>query len=190
MALPDFEIKPCGDVATAFLQQGIFTFRDAALFVKNLPYGRNSNKDDLTTVFSDGKGTCSTKHALLKLLADECGYPEIRLMLGIFRMNADNTPAVAATLAKHGLSYIPEAHNYLKYQDRIYDLTMPGRPLRFENELLQESEMQPSAIGAAKVELHRKYLSEWLNNNKHIAFTPDALWAIREQCIRDLSTQE
>lgn len=111
-------------------------------------------------------------------------------MLGIFRMNADNTPAVAATLAKHGLSYIPEAHNYLKYQDRIYDLTMPGRPLRFENELLQESEMQPSAIGAAKVELHRKYLSEWLNNNKHIAFTPDALWAIREQCIRDLSTQE
>jgi hypothetical protein len=34
--------------------------------VKNIPYGRNSNRTDFSLVISENKGTCSSKHAFLK----------------------------------------------------------------------------------------------------------------------------
>ena len=101
MNLPDFKISSTGGISREFLNGNILSFQDAAILVKELRYKRNKNKEDLLAVFSDNCGTCSTKHALLKKLADENGCNKIKLILGIFKMNAENTPSVKKTLEKY-----------------------------------------------------------------------------------------
>src|SRR5690606_38829724 len=137
--------------------------------------------------FSDNCGTCSTKHAVLKQLADENNFDRIKLILGIFKMNGINTPQVGERLRKNNLTYIPEAHNYLKYQNQIFDFTKPGSSLNFVNDLLVEIKIQPDEIQAPKIKIRKKYLAEFLKNDKTIHYSLDELWEIREQCIRDLS---
>lgn len=186
--IPDFNIQGGTPIADAFLAAGADTFRGAMAIVRHLPYGRNPDKDDPLAVFTDGCGTCSTKHALLKRLADEHGYSDIRLILGIFRMSGVNTPPVAATLKRHGLSYLPEAHNYLKHGDDIIDCTKPGfGPAVFASDLLSEVEIGPSDINGPKIRLHRQYLTDWLPQSDRPDLSLDELWQIREQCICDLS---
>ncbi len=186
--IPDFTILPSSRIGAAFLAAGIGSFHQAAQFVRRLPYGRNTDKDDPLAVFTDGCGTCSTKHALLKRLADEHGHSDILLILGIFRMNGVNTAPIAATLEKYGLSYIPEAHNYLKYGDTILDCTKTGfGPANFVTDLLSETEIAPFDITGPKVRLHRQYLADWLPESDRPDLSLEELWQIREQCIRDLS---
>ncbi|HEY1040637.1 MAG TPA: hypothetical protein VGF30_14585, partial [Bacteroidia bacterium] len=119
----NFEITSTYDISSEFIKRDLYTFHKAADFIKKLPYGRNTNKNDLLTVFNDGCGTCSTKHAVLKQVADKNNFLNIKLVMGIFKMNGNNTPAVAEVLKKHNLSYIPEAHNYLKFNNEIFDYT-------------------------------------------------------------------
>ncbi len=186
--LPDFTINSKGEISNAFLTKNIFTFSDATRFVANLDYGRNENKNDLKTVFADNCGTCSTKHALLKKLADENGRPKIKLVLGIFKMHSENTPEISQTLQKNKLDYIPEAHNYLKFENEIFDFTKSGsKASDFENDLILEVEMLPNQISAYKVQLHKNYLKTWLNENVNIKLDLEEIWKIREQCIEDLS---
>jgi len=39
--------------------------------VHELPYGYNSNRDDLMVLFKENKGSCATKHAVIATLANE-----------------------------------------------------------------------------------------------------------------------
>jgi hypothetical protein len=119
----NFDIKSGLPVSRLFLNTQITTFAYACKFIKNLPYGRNENKDSLATVFRDNRGTCSTKHALLRQLAIENNANNVRLKLAVFKMTKDNTPEVGDTLNKYGLQYIPEAHNYLTVDGEIVDCT-------------------------------------------------------------------
>lgn len=178
-----------GPVANAFVRLGISHFGAAAQYIKELPYGRNADKTNLLTVFSDRKGTCSTKHALLRQLAIEHSQDNIRLMLGLFRMNAINTPAIAATLSRYGLDYIPEAHNYLLLDDGILDCTYSTSGARhFAADLLTEQQISPEQITAYKVQYQQAFLQQWLSDTgKNATFTPAEIWSVREQCIRDLS---
>jgi hypothetical protein len=188
IASPEFEISSAGPVSVAFLQRGVERFSQAASLVKSIPYGRNSRKDDLLIVFADNRGTCSTKHALLKVLANEHHYDELHQMVGIYRMHAANTPPVADTLAKHRLSYIPEAHGYLRFHRHIFDYTFPrSKPFDLEKELMEEIEIAPDQVNDFKPAFHRQFLSHWLQQNPGIPYTLDELWGIREQCIQDLS---
>ena len=91
MENPDFKITQAGIISDQFLQRGVNTYKAAAAYAGRLPYARNANKNDLVTVFSDNCGTCSTKHALLKQLAQEQGFSGLKLMVGIFKMNRHNT---------------------------------------------------------------------------------------------------
>ncbi len=185
---PDFEIKSKGKISEEFLKNGISTFRQAAIFIQNLPYGRNSNKNDLATLFTDHCGTCSTKHAILKLLADENNFADIILICGLFRMNGRNTPQVLSTLSKHGLKFIPEAHNYLKYKNQILDFTMPdSKAIDFVHDVIEEIEIFPHQITDYKVSYHKQYLEYWLETDTEIKFSLADIWAIREQCIQDLA---
>lgn len=189
MTFPDFTLSATGPVTQLFRNHGITTFGRATLFISNLPYGRNSDKEDVSCLFYEQKGTCSTKHAALKQLADENGLYKLKLMLGIFRMHAGNTPEIAATLAQYGLHYIPEAHMYLRYRNNILDCTKNTSSSDFEHELLMEKEMQPSGIYLPKIALHKQYLQTWLSNEPDVPFSLDEIWCIREQCIRDLSAR-
>lgn len=183
----DFDIKGTGTISTCFLNHTINTFSQAAEFIRQLPYQRNKNKEDLTTVFFDQHGTCSTKHAVLKQLATENNRNDLALMLGIFKMNGHNTPKIANTLQQYNLSYIPEAHNYLKFEGCILDYTFPySTGNNFEQDLLEEIIIQPNQISNFKVTYHTAYLKKWLIEN-YIPYSLDEIWDIRELCIQQLS---
>ncbi|MBK7573625.1 MAG: hypothetical protein IPI10_19265 [Bacteroidetes bacterium] len=188
--LPDFKINSTGQISKEFVDRNILSFSQAAQFVKQLTYGRNADKSNLATVFTDNCGTCSTKHALLKQLADENNFESLQLMVGLFRMNKFNTPKVAATLSQHNLEYIPEAHCYLKYEGQILDLTKANsKPSDFVDDLIEEIEISPDQITDYKVNYHKKYLVTWLSINKQIGLSLNDIWKIREQCIQDLSNR-
>jgi len=184
----DFDIQPTGIISKNFLLHNIYTFSQAANFIRKLNYGRNENKTNLATVFDDKCGTCSTKHALLKLLSEENNITDLKLMIGIFKMNAINTPKIAYTLNKNHLLYIPEAHNYLKWETHILDYTTEfSKPGDFINDLLEEIEIQPDQISSFKVAYHQNFLADWLKNQPNLKFSIEGLWRVREQCILDLS---
>lgn len=185
---PDFEIKSTGQISKEFLERHILTFNEATVFIKELAYGRNQDKNNLASVFSDNCGTCSTKHALLKKLADENNFERVKLIVGIFKMNSKNTPEIASTLLEHKLEYIPEAHCYLRFEDQILDLTKTNSaPTDFLDELIVEIEILPEQITDYKVNYHKKHLLTWLDKNKQISLSLNDLWKIREQCIQDLA---
>lgn len=186
----NFSITDTDPIAVAFQQRGIDDFCNALHYVRHLPYGRNPDKTRLLSVLEEGQGTCSTKHALLWQLARIHGQDQVRLCMGIFRMHGGNTPAVSTTLAKYGLPYIPEAHNYLKINGERVDCTQKhSSPADFMPDLLEETEILPEQITDYKVAYHRQYLERWLQEHPEIAYSLDALWEIREQCIRDLSAR-
>ncbi|MCD0476000.1 hypothetical protein LPB87_16505 [Flavobacterium sp. EDS] len=185
---PDFEIKSTGKISKEFLDRNILTFNEAAVFIKELAYGRNQDKINLASVFTDNYGTCSTKHALLKKLADENNFGTIKLIVGIFKMNSKNTPEIALTLLEHKLYYIPEAHCYLKFEDKIIDLTkINSAPTDFLDELIEEIEILPEQITDYKINYHKNHLLTWLDKNKQISLSLNDLWKIREQCIQNLA---
>ena len=184
----DFDIKSNGPVSKEFIDRHIWTFQQASLYVRHLPYKRNTDKNNLVTVFTDHGGTCSTKHALLKELAVENKFGELKLMVGLFKMNKNNTPAITTTLLKNNLEYIPEAHCYLKFGEIILDMTKANtKPSDFMDDLIEEIEILPEQITDYKVNYHKTYLTAWLLNNKQLNYTLDELWRIREQCIQDLA---
>jgi hypothetical protein len=50
---------------------GVENWEDLTAFLKQIPYGRNANRTDFSLVIKENKGTCSSKHAFLKQIADE-----------------------------------------------------------------------------------------------------------------------
>lgn len=184
----DFDIKSKGQISKEFVDRNMLTFNQAALFVRQLAYGRNADKNNLASIFTDNCGTCSTKHALLKKLADENNFEKVKLIVGLFKMNKNNTPEISATLVQNNLEYIPEAHCYLKYEDQILDLTkINSDPTDFLDDLIEEIEISPEQITDYKVNYHKNYLVTWLDKNKKINLSLNDIWKIREQCIQDLA---
>jgi hypothetical protein len=184
-ATPDFDIISNGPVSTIFKDHGLNTFTEACDYIKRLPYGRNKDKTRPLNVFSDGCGTCGTKHAVLKQLADENGFAGLTLVIAICRMTPENSPLVRHVLRQYELAYLPEAHNYLKYKNSVVDMTAE-KPLAINNEMLQEIEIEPHQITGYKVALHKEYIDNWRREN-HIPYSLDELWEIREACIAAMS---
>lgn len=174
-------------LSESFRKMGIGTFEDAVNYIKDLPYKRNPNKHNPLCVFVDNGGTCSTKHALLKRLAEENSIHNVKLMLGIFKMTATNTPKIASVLKEYSLKEIPEAHNYLKINDRIFDFTRRNsKPEDFVDDLLEEIQIQPEQITDFKVGFHKNFIQQYLKENPQISYTLEEFWRIREECIAAL----
>lgn len=184
---PDFTLVSHALLSLHCRENGLHSFSEAARFIRNLPYGRNADKTDLLSLFRDECGTCSTKHALLKQLAEENGFPGIRLILGLFRMHARNTPEVAETLRKYQLPYMPEAHCYLRYGDEVLDYTKTDAgPSVFLPDLILEREITPEQITTFKIEFHKDQLEKYRSEPAFNQYTAAELWEIREECIRAL----
>ena len=104
--------RNAGEITRAFIRLGISDLREAARLVQSIPYARNSRPESPLVVLDEQRGTCSTKHALMKRLANEQNIPMV-LMVGIYEMSEQNTPGVGQVLKRFGVAFLPEAHCYL-----------------------------------------------------------------------------
>lgn len=177
-------------VTEVFAAVGIHKFEDACSWIRTLPYGRNENPAQPFCIFEDLRGTCSTKHILLKRFADELAQEEVQLAVGLFLMSGKNTPKLTRLLEKYGLPGIPEAHCYLKSAGTILDCTSAGTTLSFISDLLYERHVMPQQVISHKARFHQAYLQRWHNAGNAPHFSLLQLWEIREACIAQLSVSE
>lgn len=181
----NFEIKSKGVVSAQFLRLGIQDFKTACHYISELEYKRNLNKQDVLCVLNEQAGTCSTKHSILRKLALENSHREIKLILGVFKMDKFYAPKIEQTLSQYNLDYIPEAHNYLKINDEYFDFTKPNSKYSdFESNLLEEHEIEFDQINDFKIHIHKRYLKNWIKKYQNL--TEETIWVIREKCISDL----
>jgi hypothetical protein len=103
-------------------------------------------------------------------------------------MHENNTPGVGATLSYYNLPFLPEAHCYLTYKGERIDITRAGMEVTESiDRFLYEEMILPAQIGEYKVDLHKRFLRQWLAENKINRYSFDELWAIREACIASLT---
>ena len=120
------------------------------------------------------------------MIADENEYSEVKLILGIFKMNHENTPGIGNTLIDANMEFMPEAHCYLKYENQRYDFTNPTSDIsKIEKDIILEKEITPQDVAEFKVEFHQSYLKKWLKE-KEENYTFEEIWKIREACIKAL----
>lgn len=155
--------------------------------VKNIPYGRNANRYDFSLVLSENKGTCSSKHAFLKDFADNNRIENVKLYIGIFKMNETNTPKLGDLLSNNKIEYIPEAHCYLKINQIPIDVTSVDSFYdKIKQDIVEEIEITPNQVSDFKVAYHKAFLKNWIKEtNQNNTF--EEIWEIREQCISKLS---
>ncbi|WP_417431496.1 hypothetical protein [Halpernia sp.] len=182
----NFKITSKEIISSYFKNKNIFDFAQASNFIQNLPYKRNHDKTNKLCVLNDCGGTCSTKHALLKELAIENNFEELKLMLGIFNMNFQNTPKISKILTKYNLIEIPEAHNYFKIGENYLDFTRENsKPEDFLADLKKEIEIQTYQITDFKLAFHKDYLKKYLIENPQIIYNLENFWIIREESIAE-----
>lgn len=182
--LPDFRLSGGGEATSRFRSLGIEDYRAAARFIRDLPYGRTSDRSDYRLVLEEGRGTCSTKHALLAALAREHDAG-IELRIGIYLLDGKNTPGTAPVLRRHGLPALPEAHCYLASRNKRVDVTgVEGTTIEG---FLHEEVIDPDQIGPYKVRLHGDFLRSWARRRR---LDPERVWRVREECIDALSETE
>lgn len=167
--------------------KGINTWSELTDFVQKLPYGRNSNRKDVSLVLKEEKGSCSSKHAFLKKIAELNNLVDCKLYLGIYKMNNVNTPNIGFELIDNQIDYIPEAHCYLSINGQKHDFTSVNSSFsKIENDIITEIEISIEQVDEYKVEFHKNYLRNWVKKSQP-KFDFEEIWRIREKCIRNLS---
>jgi len=176
------------DSLTQLIQsKGIKNWFGLLEYVRHIPYGRNANRTDVFLVIKEHQGTCSSKHALLKTVADLNSIP-VTLIMGIYKMNMNNTPKIGNVLEEHHLEYIPEAHCYLRIGDQTTDVTSASSSFdRIQDAVLLEQAITPEQVGVYKVDFHKAFIKEWIVEN-NISLSFEEVWNLREQCIKNLSS--
>jgi hypothetical protein len=123
---PDREIHGGRLISDSFRSIGIHSFREACRYVHELPYGYNSDRDDLMILFKEKMGSCSTKHAVIAALAAELGLPITR-GVGIYPMTEAIVTGTDKILTEYSLPYVPMIHCFLEYGEYRVDLTEGNR---------------------------------------------------------------
>lgn len=174
-------------LSSLMIAKEITNWQETLAYIKHLPYGRNSNRVDLSLVITEEKGTCSSKHALLKAIANENKIEAIQLILGMYKMNPNNTPGIGNFITESGLIYIPEAHCYLKINGERVDVTSPASSIaKIEKDILSEIEITPDQVAEWKVDYHKQFIRDW-RISEGINMNFDGIWNLRENCISSLS---
>jgi hypothetical protein len=123
---PNSAIHPAGVMSQQFLSMGIDRFHAACRYVHQLPYGYNADRDDAMSLFKEGKGTCTTKHAVIATLASETNLP-ITKTIGIYAMTESIVTGTNTILSAAKLPYVPMIHCFLSYKQHRVDLTEGNR---------------------------------------------------------------
>lgn len=158
---PDKPIPDVGVISNKFLSLGIHTFIEACRYVHTLPYGYNSDRDDLMILFKENKGTCTTKHAVIANLAVELNIP-IEKNVGIYAMTEEIVSGTKKILKKYDLPYVPMIHCFLVYGKYRVDLSEGNnngkkRPI---DEFLYSQQVEPNISAKDEYLLYRKALKD------------------------------
>jgi len=181
---PNKEIELMGHISQKFIENEINTFHEACQWVKNLPYGYNSDKNDPYIIFKENKGTCTTKHAVIGLLAQEIGLP-ISKFLGFYKLNNEIITGIGEILDYYRLEYIPQIHCFLGFKTIFVDLTEgncsgKNKPLEnFDLILRVKSNLNESE----EEELYKIGLDFYIQNNKTFCkYKKEELIEIPKEC--------
>lgn len=185
-ALKDLPLHSDDELTQLVRTKNIRHWSDLLDYVKALPYGRNAKRDDFSLVLKEEQGTCSSKHAFLKKVAHLNHINNVKLIMGIYKMNHLNTTKIGNTMLENGLDYIPEAHCYLMINNRRYDLTSPNASIHhLIDDVLEEKEIEPEQVNIFKVNYHKDFIKKWIAKGAtDLSF--ERVWAIREACISKL----
>ncbi|MEO1411596.1 MAG: VOC family protein [Bacteroidota bacterium] len=174
-------------VTQLVVDKGVDSWDQFLKHVRAIPYGRNSSRTDFGLVVSEDKGTCSSKHALIKQVADRNQIGGVELIMGMYKMSEANTPGIGRVLSNNGLAYIPEAHCYLRVHGKRLDLTNPHSDLqKILPDLLEEQLIEPEQVGTFKVEFHQAYVTRWIAE-EGLDRSFAEVWKVREDCIAALA---
>lgn len=185
--LYNFSLNALKPLSKSCIALGLTDFISACKYVKRLPYGRNTDRSNYTSILQENKGTCSTKHAFLKQVAIENDAEHIQFCLCIYKMKETNTKGVGEIVSKYNLDYIPEAHTYLKFNNKILDFTRNEESqTSIKEAILLEELILPKQIGNYKLDFHKNYIKNWIAS-KNVPYTFQEIWSIRESCIAQLS---
>jgi hypothetical protein len=119
---PECKIAGQGDMTRQFLIRKITSFKAACAYVHGMPYGYNTDRDDLLGLFKEGKGSCTTKHAVIATLAGELNLP-VGKQIGIYAMTEALVNGTDTILNQFGLPYLPMVHCFLVHETHRVDLT-------------------------------------------------------------------
>ncbi|WP_299624683.1 hypothetical protein [uncultured Tenacibaculum sp.] len=184
----DFPITADLPLSIATRELGISNWKNLVSYIQKLPYGRNKNRQDLSLVLKEKKGSCSSKHGFLKAVAQENKQDAVTLILAIYKMNGENT-GIGSVIETTGLSYIPEAHCYLKIENERIDITSSSAAFdNLKEVILSEIEITPDQVTTFKVAYHQEFLKNWIEEIQ-LNKTFEEVWEIRESCIQYLSSQ-
>ncbi|RPI75080.1 MAG: hypothetical protein EHM45_15750 [Desulfobacteraceae bacterium] len=123
---PDPPLSTRGVVSNRFLKLGVKSFQEACRYVSELPYGYNSDCDDLLILFKDNMGTCATKHAVIATLAHEQKLL-INKTFGIYAMTEEIVSGTNRILKNYALPYLPMPHCFLSFAGYRVDLSAGNR---------------------------------------------------------------
>ena len=119
---PDASVTDAGPVSHMFLKMGMNSFQKACRYVHELPYGYNSDRDDLMILFKEKFGSCATKHAVIATLAEELNL-KVEKCIGIYAMTEEIVVGAGSVAEKHGLPYVLMLHCFLVDDKHRVDLT-------------------------------------------------------------------
>ena len=165
--LPEKMIGPSGPVARKFLALGVETFQQACRFVHQLPYGYNSDRDDLFILFKENRGTCTTKHAVIATLTEELSLP-VAKHIGIYAMDEKIVTGTNQILEAYGLPYLPMVHCFLVFQALHVDLTEGNQngKNRSIDHFLWSQKVIPNISAKDEYRFYRLGLTETVMNQK------------------------
>jgi hypothetical protein len=166
---PNKPLSNVGIISAKFLSLGINRFIDACRYIQELPYGYNTNRDDLMILFKENMGTCTTKHAVIATLANELNLP-IAKIIGIYAMTEEIVTGTKEILNKYDLPYMPMIHCFLAYGDYRIDLSEgnnngKNRPIE---EFLYTEQVEPNISQKDEYLLYRKALKDHILTRKEM----------------------
>jgi len=165
---PDKAIVGNGPMARTFLNMGIKDFHNACRYVHELPYGYNSDREELMILFRENKGSCTTKHAVIATLAAELQI-DIDKHIGIYPMTEALVTGSKGILDRYRLPYLPMVHCFLVFEAHRVDLSEGNRngkngPI---DEFLYTTKVAPWISAKDEYLRYRKALTE------HVLLQPE-----------------
>ena len=183
--LPDAEIKSLGEMSRKFLDMKIRSFKDACLFVHDMAYGYNTNKEDPMVLFKEGCGSCTTKHGVIATLAKELGIP-LHKKVCVYKFTEEITTGVDKIVKKYEIPYVPMVHCFLAYKDFQFDLTEGNnngkkKPI---DEFIYAEQVEPFISRSDEYKLFRKIVKEKVMPSEEWKGIPERkLLKAREEAI-------